>query len=89
MMPINITIMKPGRKVTRRLLSTFAFINWWNHTDVAEIHPLRPYQRFVEYQIARNKEIMSSVAFYKLLDIALRYCHAMHERDVELAEDCV
>jgi hypothetical protein len=84
---INITIMKPGRKVTRRLLSTFEFINWWNRTDVEEIHPLRPYQRFVEYQIARDKPVMASTPFYRLMDIALRHCHAMHEEEVELAEN--
>ena len=54
-----------------------------------EIHPLRPYERYVEYQIARDKVIMSRTIFYKLTNIALRYCHVMHEKTVEELEDYV
>ena len=89
MMPINVKIMNPEGKVTRKSLSTFSFINWWNRTMVEEIHPLRPYERYVEYQIARGKPVMSRTIFYKLTDIALRYCHAMHEKTVEELEDYV
>lgn len=89
MMPINVKVMNPRGKVTRKSLSTFSFINWWNHTMLEEIHPLRPYERYVEHQIARDKAIMSRTTFYKLTDIALRYCHAMHEKTVEELEDYV
>ena len=87
MMPINVKIMNPKGKITRKSLSTFSFINWWNRTMVEEIHPLRPYERYVEYQIARDNAIMSRTTFYKLTNIALRYCHAMHEKTVEELEN--
>lgn len=87
MMPINVKIMNPKGKITRKSLSTFLFVNWWNRTMLEEIHPLRPYERYVEYQIARDKPVMSRTIFYKLTNIALRYCHAMHEKTVEELEN--
>lgn len=87
MMPINVKIMNPKGKITRKSLSTFSFVNWWNRTMVEEIHPLRPYERYVEYQIARDKPVMTRTIFYKLTNIALRYCHAMHEKEAAQLEE--
>ena len=87
MMPIHVKAIYPNGKVTKGSLNAFSFVNWWNRTMVEEIHPLRPYERYVEYQIARDKPVMTRTIFYKLTNIALRYCHAMHEKTVEELEN--
>ena len=89
MMHIHVKVIYPNGKISRGSLNAFLFVNWWNRTMLEEIHPLRPYERYVESQIARDKPVMTRTIFYKLTNIALRYCHAMHEKTVEELENYV
>lgn len=84
---IHIKILKPDQPITKRLATPFEFVNWWNHTQIEEIHPLRPYERFVEYQLARGRPVMTKITFYKFMSTALQYCHAMHEKEAAQLEE--
>lgn len=79
MYAIEISILTQVKNGVSRYKNAAMFLEWWSQEDHMQIHPLAPYDRFIEYRAMHGKKVISRLIFQNLLRKALKYCHKIHE----------